>query len=340
MPVSRGHIAAAPRSRQRNAILRRDQPGVGRDERVVAQVVLVDPKEAVATQGRSLRADERPRARIAGLGEQDCAKAGRQIDGSRRTFCQVRERAHAVGSCRDLQQDLRQVHARHARFNFPAQRDQRRRLLELVERAEHEFLLAGDGLEANVLVVREPGRHDAVGCVQLIGKQVKCWRGLGTQAERSADDGSSGLPFSAGEKAGARVRIAPARGDKNVATADGHAQFVQSAEGEGWGIDAAVVANDVMRPRLVDDRNRGLVVGAFAQPIQGLQQGLCGGVGVELNDAQQRRQKPRDSRRLGGQLPIEHVVVGAHQAGDVVQCLRQFVASDRVVHQSPQLAIG
>ena len=121
----------------------------------------------------------------------------------------------------------------------------------------------------------------------------------------------------------------------------------------------------------------------------------CGGVRVELDDAQQCRQKARHRSRPGGQLLIKHGVIGAPQARDVSQglgacrtwdvdskkrpqrgqflldlpahspamgqkdgekwtaaaasqptlpksdrLLDKFVLSDRVVHQSPQLAIG
>ena len=64
------HIAAAPGSRQRDAILCGDQHRIGRDERVVAQVDLVDPHEPIAAQRWRLGANEWFGTGIACLGEQ------------------------------------------------------------------------------------------------------------------------------------------------------------------------------------------------------------------------------------------------------------------------------
>jgi hypothetical protein len=114
---------AAPGSGQGDAALRGHEHGVGRDEGVLAHVVLVHPQQAVAPQRGHVLPHEWLGTGVARLGEQYRAQTGGQIGRACGTLGQMREGFHAAGARRDLQQDLRQVDARHACLDLVAQCD-------------------------------------------------------------------------------------------------------------------------------------------------------------------------------------------------------------------------
>jgi hypothetical protein len=81
-------------------------------------------------------------------------------------------------------------------------------------------------------------------------------------------------------------------------------------------------------PRFADDGRGRIMVGLLMQPLQRLRQRLRGRIGVEADDAQQRRQEARDGGLAGLQFRVEHIVGRAHQAANFIERLGQFVAAD------------
>jgi hypothetical protein len=107
-------FAATPRMGQRDAVLGGNQPGIGRRQRVVTDVVLFDPSQAVPAQGRVVVTDKRFRAGVARLGRQHRAHAGRQIGDACGAFRQVGKRLGKAGAGGNLHHDFGQVDAGQA----------------------------------------------------------------------------------------------------------------------------------------------------------------------------------------------------------------------------------
>lgn len=250
------------------------------------------------------------------------------------------ERLHAAGARGDLQQDFRQIDARHACLDFVAQRAQRRRFLQRLQRTEHPFGLVADPLEAHRVVLGQARGDAPVSLVQLAGQCGQSDFRLRAQAQRAANDGPRRLPLGPGQQTGARVGIAPAWADEHVAPADRATQLVERAKGIGRGIDPAIGLHDMALPCLADDGRRRIVVGLLMQPLQRLYQGLGGRIGIEPNDAQQCWQKPRHRAFPRLQLVVEHIVGRTHQAVDIVQRLGEGIASDRRIDARAKLAVG
>jgi hypothetical protein len=109
--VGRGHLAAAPQVGERQATLGAHQGGIGSRQRLVALIVLVDPGQAVALEGRDIAAGQRLQPGVAGLGHQYRAQVHLQIGRPGRALGQMRESLGEAGPPGDLQQQLRQFHA-------------------------------------------------------------------------------------------------------------------------------------------------------------------------------------------------------------------------------------
>ena len=109
--VGRGHFSAAPGLRQRDLRLGVDQEGVGADQGLGPDVVLLDPGQSAAGQGRGVGADQRLQADVARLGQQHGAKADRQIGHAGLRLADVGELLGEAGPGLDFQEDFRQVHA-------------------------------------------------------------------------------------------------------------------------------------------------------------------------------------------------------------------------------------
>ena len=77
--VGRGDFPAAPRLRQRDLGLGVDQPGVGADQGLGPDVVLLDPGQSAAGQGGDVGADQRLQADVARLGQEHGAEADVEI---------------------------------------------------------------------------------------------------------------------------------------------------------------------------------------------------------------------------------------------------------------------
>ena len=77
--VGRGDLAAAPGLRQRDLGLGVDQPGVGAGQGLGPDVVLLDPGQPAAGQGRDVGADQRLQPDVARLGQQHRAEADVEV---------------------------------------------------------------------------------------------------------------------------------------------------------------------------------------------------------------------------------------------------------------------
>ena len=218
---------------KRDAVLRCDQHGIAADQRVFTHIVLIDPQQPVAFERRRVLPHEWFRAGIAGFGHQHRAQAGGQIGRARRALGQVRECLHAARARGNLQQDFRQIDARHARPDLFAQLDQRRRFLQRLQWAEHQFSPVADRLEAHRVVLGQTRGNAPVGLVQFLRQRGQSGRGLHGQAQRTADDGPGGFPLGTGQQTSTRIGVAPARADEHIAPANRHGQPVECAEGEG-----------------------------------------------------------------------------------------------------------
>lgn len=108
-PIGRRHFTTPPGVGQRHAVLRGHQPGIGGDQGVVAQVILIDPGQPLAPQRGNVVTDQRFGAGVAGLGQQHRAQAGGQILGPCRALGQMGEGVGEAGAGGNLQQDFRQI---------------------------------------------------------------------------------------------------------------------------------------------------------------------------------------------------------------------------------------
>ena len=60
--IGGGHLTTAPDVRQGDSVLRRDEARVCRAQRLVTQIILADPRQAIAPQARRFETDERLQA--------------------------------------------------------------------------------------------------------------------------------------------------------------------------------------------------------------------------------------------------------------------------------------
>jgi hypothetical protein len=75
--IGRGDLTTTSRLRQWHAVWRRDERGIGGDQGFIADVVLFDPEQPIASEGWHIVAYQRFGIGVAGLSPQDRAQAGR-----------------------------------------------------------------------------------------------------------------------------------------------------------------------------------------------------------------------------------------------------------------------
>src|SRR5450631_1463707 len=136
-----------------DVVLRRDKPGIGGGKGLLAQVILADPGQSIASQALRIVAHKRFKADVAGLREQHGADADAEVRDPRRAFAHVRERGGKISASGDLEQYLWQLDPRQPRCDGGTQRNQRGGLLDLIEAAQNKLILAVDALEAHRWIV-------------------------------------------------------------------------------------------------------------------------------------------------------------------------------------------
>ena len=94
-------------------------------------------------------AHERLETGVASLRQQHGADADTEIRDPRRALADVRERGGEAGATGDLDQDLRQIDPGQPCCHGVTQRQQRRWLLDFIEGAQDQLVLAVDALKAH-----------------------------------------------------------------------------------------------------------------------------------------------------------------------------------------------
>jgi len=89
-------------------------------------------------------------------------------------------------------------------------------LFQPIEGRQDEFAFAFHHFETHGGVGRKARRDCPVGVVQFFGQRRHHGTGILGKAKCSTDDRPCRLPFRTGKQAGAGVRVAPARADKDI----------------------------------------------------------------------------------------------------------------------------
>ncbi len=125
--------------REGDLVLSGDQRRVGTGQRFSADIILPDPAQSRAAQRGRIQPNQRLEAGVAGLRQQHGTEAGRNITRACAALAGVGESAGKAGARMHLQQQLRQVHPGQPRCDRRLERDQARRLFQLIDRGKDQF---------------------------------------------------------------------------------------------------------------------------------------------------------------------------------------------------------
>jgi hypothetical protein len=137
-PVDRGDLAAAPAGRQLQGGVVVDDPRVGGDQRLRADVVAGDVLQSRPLARGDGLIDQRGVADVARLRDQDGADAGLQLRQAGARFVPVGEAVEESGLGGDLQQLVGQVGVGEAPVDLLAQREQAGRFGQCIELRDGE----------------------------------------------------------------------------------------------------------------------------------------------------------------------------------------------------------
>jgi hypothetical protein len=140
-PVGGRDVTATPCVREGDLVLSGDQRRVGTGQRFGADIILPDPAQSRAAQRGRVQPNQRLEAGVAGFRQQHGTEAGRNVTRACAALAGVGEPAGEAGARMHLQQQLRQVHSGQPRRDRRLERDQARRLLQLIERGEDQFAI-------------------------------------------------------------------------------------------------------------------------------------------------------------------------------------------------------
>ena len=160
--------------RQWDVVLGGHQGGVGAGERLGADVVLPHPAQPRPAQRRRVQPDQRLEPGIAGLGQQHCTDAGRDVAGARAAFAGMREPGGEAGPGVHFQQQLGQVHARHSRLDRRPEGGEAGWLVQLVEGGQDQLV----AVHPHTGVLGQVGGRGAVGRVQPLTQSVDLRAGI------------------------------------------------------------------------------------------------------------------------------------------------------------------
>jgi hypothetical protein len=145
--VGRGHLATSPDVGDRQSVLCRHDSGVGCGDGLGPDEVLADPGQPGTAERWLVGADHRLEADVAGLGDQRTTEAGSELFDTRIALADMSEGVGKARAGGDLQHDVRQVDPRHPCRDGGLQGGEAGRPLDLVERAQHQFVTAIPALD-------------------------------------------------------------------------------------------------------------------------------------------------------------------------------------------------
>jgi hypothetical protein len=292
-----------------------DEPGVGADEGLGPDVVLLDPGQTAAGQGGNVGTDQRLQADVARLGQEHGTQADREIGHAGRPLADVSELAGEPGPSLDLQEGFGQVDAGKQGRDFLAESDQAGRLFQFVQAGQRDGLASVLGFQPDGGVGRQVGSGTAIGLVEAACESLNLGGRRRLAAKDAADVGSGGFPGRSLEQLDAWVSPTHARPNEHVATAEAVLEPLQHANGIGPAVDPSVRADHVTSPAPRDVIQRsaahvGLVLAlGVGQEVQGIYQWLASRGGLEGDGAEHVGPEPANAAVLLDLLGMV-VVVG------------------------------
>ena len=133
IPVSRGDLTSSPGLHKANIILSRDQLGISSGQCIGTDVILFDPAQTRPCQCCKIRPNHGFKSNIAGLGNEYCTDARRNIFSTGICLACMIKCICKPGSSLDLENHLWQINPRHPGINRTAQSNQACRFFQLIE---------------------------------------------------------------------------------------------------------------------------------------------------------------------------------------------------------------
>ena len=144
-----------------------------------------------------------------------------------------------AGALHDLQKQVRHAGLRHSPLNGWPQGVQAFRILQPVERCDHNAGFAVHGLEAQIGVARRPIGDGAVGTIEQLRQACDLCLGIQRAVERPANHQLGRLPCRAVQHSASGIAVPGARTGENIAALHGGSPCVDDGEHIGPGIGHA-----------------------------------------------------------------------------------------------------
>ena len=330
--VRRGDIAGTPEFDERQRGVGGHDPRIGGRDGFRPDEVLADPGQALAPERGNILPADRLDADIAGFGDQGGAQAGVEMLYPGLPLAEMGEGLGKAGALHDFQEQVWHAGLRHAPLNGRPQGAQAFRILQPVERRDHDAGLAVHGLEAQIGVARSPVSDSAVGAIEQLRQGGDLGLGIQRAVERPANDQLGRLPCRAIQHSAPGIAVPGARTGENIAALHGGSPCVDDGEHIGPGIGNAAFRVQHMRlPGFRDRRCRRIAhlrvgpVGNFREVADCLLHGLAAGRGVHFQpggDVEEQAACPAPAGkklriRLGVTRPGNRIDLG-HRGHEIV----------------------
>jgi hypothetical protein len=186
-----------------------------------------------------------------------------------------------AGTCRDLEQHVRQVDLGQTLADHRSQASQAFGLGQTVEAGQDELLPAAASLEAQVRVARQMGGYVAVGTLQAPREVRELGVGIGGAAEGAADRDPCCGPRGPFQETAARIGEADAGRDEDLATLERSPEALEDGEDVGAWIDPAAGVEDVAASHAAHGAHGSIAHGRvgparLSPDLQSLETPLCG----------------------------------------------------------------
>ena len=166
--VRRGDIASAPDFDERQRGVGGYDPRTGGRDGFWPDEVLTDPGQSFAAERGHILPADRLEADIVCFGDQGGAQAGFEMFYPCLPLAEMGEGFGKTSSLHDFQEQIGHAGLRHASLNCRPQSAQAFRILQPVERCDHNAGFAVHGLKAQIGVARRSIRDSAVGAIEQL----------------------------------------------------------------------------------------------------------------------------------------------------------------------------
>ena len=298
-----------------------------------ADKILTDPGQALPPERGNLLPADRLDADIARFGDQGGAQAGFEMLHPCLTFAEMGEGFGKAGTLHNFQEEIGHAGLWHSSLNGRTQRAQAFRVLEPIERRDHNACSAVHGFKAQIGIAGGPVSDSAVGAIEQLRQACDLGFRIERTVECPANHQLGRLPSRTVQHPAPRIAVSGARAGKNIAALHGGAPGIDDRKYIGPGIGDAAFCIQHMRLPCFRDRRCWRIAHLRIGPVGNLREiadrflhGLAARRGIHFQPGGNVEEQAARPAPSGKKLRIRFGVAGPGDRIDLGHCGHKIVA--------------